>query len=125
MCKELVFIDLPLLVSTEYLCRPSKGSNKVPGRNLEETVSDRDPNIVSSSLSRSLTESGMTVKVEIYRLEDRPGWALEVINEAGTSTVWDDIFPTDDAAYAAFRDALDAEGIESFLDQATVIPFRR
>lgn len=95
------------------------------GRNLEETVSDRDPNIVSSSLSRSLTESGMTVTVEIYRLEDRPGWALEVINEAGTSTVWDDVFPTDDAAYAAFRDALDAEGIGSFLDQATVIPFRR
>ena len=67
----------------------------------------------------------MSVQVEIYKLEDRPGWALEVVNDKDTSTVWDELFDTDDAADAAFREALATEGMAAFHDSATVIPFRR
>nr|WP_221239618.1 hypothetical protein [Sphingomonas xinjiangensis] len=76
-------------------------------------------------MSREESRDGVTVRVEIYRLEDRPGWALEVVNGEGTSTVWDELFETDDAADAAFRETLAAEGMVAFLDGATVIPFRR
>ncbi len=88
-------------------------------------MGDRDPNLITSSLSRELSRDGVTVRVEIYRLEDRPGWSLEVVNDRGTSTVWDDLFDTDDAADAAFRETVAAEGMAAFLDSATVIPFRR
>ena len=41
---------------------------------------------------------------------------LEVVNERGTSIVWDDPFASDRDADAAFRDTLAREGIEAFLD---------
>jgi hypothetical protein len=88
-------------------------------------MSERDPNIVTSGLSGSVTRDGITVDVNIYRLEDQPGWTLEVVNAKGTSTVWDDLFNTDDDAYAAFLQAVSDEGMATFVDQATVIPFRR
>jgi hypothetical protein len=56
---------------------------------------------------------------------NEPAWSLDVENEHGTSTVWDDPFATDDAAYAAFRQNIYEEGMRAFLDQAVVIPFRR
>ncbi len=86
---------------------------------------ERDVNIVTSGLSGVVTEQDITVSVNIIRLEDEPGWSLEVENERGTSTVWDETFPTDDAAYAAFRQTVDEEGMRAFLNQAVVIPFRR
>ncbi|MFC7521414.1 hypothetical protein ACFQS6_17700 [Xanthomonas populi] len=86
---------------------------------------ERDPNIVTSSLYGVVTEQGVTVRVNIIRLENEPGWSLEVENEHGTSTVWDDLFATDDAAHVAFRQTVDEEGLRAFLDQAVVIPFRR
>lgn len=50
-------------------------------------MSDRDPNIVTSGLSGPVTRDGVTVDVQIYRLEHEPGWTLEVVNARGTSTV--------------------------------------
>ncbi len=86
---------------------------------------ERDPNIITSSLSGVVTEQGVTVKVTIIRLENEPGWSLEVENEHGTSRVWDDLFATDDAAHAAFRQTVDEDGMRAFLDQAVIIPFKR
>ena len=42
-------------------------------------------------------------------------WALEVIDDQGTSTAWDDTFPTEQDAYIEFQDTLQREGIRSFL----------
>ena len=42
-------------------------------------MQDRDPNIVHSELSRTVTD-GVTLDGSIYRLELDPKWALEVIN---------------------------------------------
>ena len=65
----------------------------------------------------------MAVDVQIYRLETEPGWTLEVVNQTGTSTVWETVFETDEEANQAFEIALDEEGIETFRDNANVIPF--
>lgn len=88
-------------------------------------MSERDPEIINSRLSRSFTWDGYRLRVEIYRLDDRPGWTLEVINEAGTSIVWDDQFATDRDADNAFRETLATEGLTAFLDdeEGNVIPF--
>lgn len=86
-------------------------------------MSDRDPNILYSSLGRVVTVDGITVDVKIYRLEHDPQWALEVINDEGTSTVWDTLFDTDDDAYAAFQLTVEEEGMRAFLDNDNVIPF--
>jgi hypothetical protein len=86
---------------------------------------DRDPNIVSSSLSDVVREDGVTVRLEIYRLEHESQWSLEVINDAGTSIVWDVPFDTDEEAHAAFRLTVEEEGMEAFLDKSNVIQFPR
>jgi hypothetical protein len=81
-------------------------------------MTEPDPNIIYSDLCRAVTVDDVTVEVKIYRLEHDPKWALEVVNEAGTSTVWDDLFETDTQAYAAFCATLQ-EGMETFLDDDT------
>lgn len=86
-------------------------------------MTDRDPNILYSSLGRVVTIDGVTVEVKIYRLEHDPQWALEVINDEGTSTVWDTLFDTDDEAYAAFQLTVEEEGMRAFLDDDNVIHF--
>ncbi len=85
----------------------------------------REPNLVTSSLSRHITHDGVSVEICIYRLDTEPSWSLEVVNFAGTSTVSDDLFPTDEAAFAEFEHTVAEEGMVAFLDQAKVIPFRR
>jgi hypothetical protein len=83
---------------------------------------DRDPNIVRSGLSGRVTKHGLSVEVEIYRLEGDPMWALEVVDHERGSTVWNEQFKSDEEALAAFRTIIADEGIESFT-QRKVIPF--
>jgi hypothetical protein len=86
---------------------------------------ERDPNIVHSGLSRIVEKDGVTVEVSIIRLEDETQWSLEVVNSAGTSIVWDDLFASDEDAYAEFERTVAEEGMQAFLDKGNVIPFRR
>ena len=88
-------------------------------------MEDRDPNLVRSGLSGLVTKDRVTVEVEIYRLEDEPGWSLEVVNDKGTSIVWNDLFSSDRDAYDEFLRTAAEEGMSTFLDNANVIPFRR
>ena len=83
-----------------------------------------DPNLVTSILSGPFKKDGITVHVHIVRLENEKLWSLEVVNAQGTSTVWDDLFPTDEAAFAEFQRTVSQEGMKAFLDQGNIIPFR-
>ena len=47
----------------------------------------------------SHTRDGITIKIDIYRGADDAEWMLEVVDEEGGSTVWDDTFKTDQAAF--------------------------
>jgi len=86
---------------------------------------ERDPNIVKSELSRTVKKDGVTVEVSIIRLEHETEWSLEVVDSASTSIVWDDLFASDDEAFAEFERTVAEEGMRAFLDKASVIPFRR
>ncbi|MCP5396139.1 MAG: hypothetical protein H6918_05305 [Sphingomonadaceae bacterium] len=74
------------------------------------------PELIESPLSRTIEQNGIRLIINIVRIATAPGWSLEVVNENGTSTVWDDPFPSDRHADAAFRKALAEEGPEAFLD---------
>ena len=79
---------------------------------------DEDPEIEISPLSGKITRDGVTVEVLIYRIAGEDAdWTLEVVDQDDASTVWDDTFPTDKDAYAAFYRTLEIEGIRSFLEQ--------
>jgi hypothetical protein len=86
---------------------------------------EREPNLVTSSLSGVVTQDGITVEVNIVKLEGESEWTLEVVNDKRTSIVWDDPFTSDDAAYAEFKRTVAEEGMSTFLDSAKVIPFKR
>ena len=102
----------------------------IPGQIRSEfewkTIMDqREPNLIHSGLSQTVTKDGVTVEVSIVRLVNETSWSLEVVNSSGTSIVWDDLFPSDEDAYEEFQRTVADEGIRTFLDGRKVIPFRR
>jgi hypothetical protein len=66
-------------------------------------VPGRDPNIVISDLSRTVTIDRVTVEFQVFQLERDHQWTLDGINDEDTSTVWNTMFVTDDEALAAIR----------------------
>ena len=53
--------------------------------------------VKKSPLGQAITRDHRTVQVEIYE-DGAGGWLLEVVDEYGNSTVWDEAFKTDRAA---------------------------
>ena len=88
-------------------------------------MKERIPNLVRSGLSGIVSKDNVTVEVIIVRLESESKWSLEVLNNAGTSIVWDDLFDSDEDAYAEFQRTVEEEGMCAFLDNQNVIPFKR
>lgn len=84
----------------------------------------KDPELVFSGRSGPFSRDGITVQVSIVRMEDGTEWTLEVENASGTSIVWDDQFPTDEAAWTEFMSTVEDEGMKTFLDDGNVIPLR-
>ena len=76
---------------------------------------DYDENdLIDSPLSQVLQEHNQQVEILIYRLPDSD-WTLEVVSQSGTSTVWDETFPSDQAALSVALDGIQAAGgIQAF-----------
>ncbi len=77
-------------------------------------MTDDEQNPLHSLLAQSLTRNGKTVQIEIYE-DGEGGWLLEVVDEHGNSTVWDDPFESDrDALDEALR-TIEEDGIDSLI----------
>jgi hypothetical protein len=63
-----------------------------------------DPKIIDSPLSRIV-------------LEDTE-WSLEIVANDGNSTVWNDLFPSDEDALAEALKSIGEDGIRSFSEGA-------
>ena len=63
---------------------------------------------------RVIERNRWTVYVEIYR-DREGGWILHVDDGYGNATVWTNPFATEQAALNAVVEAIDTEGIESFI----------
>ena len=75
--------------------------------------------VVFSSLSRSFEHEGREFQIEIYEAERPSSWLLEVRDDEGVSTVWDDVFEDEqdalDEAVRAIEEGLDGQGDEGSL----------
>lgn len=78
---------------------------------------DQEPELIYSDLQTHYSEGGLSVEIAIYRLPETE-WVLEVIAEDGNSTVWEDPFESDEAAFAEAMQAIKEEGIASFSQNA-------
>jgi len=76
-------------------------------------VAEAEPELIMSPLCQDVTRDGYTVRVDIYRIEPNQ-WTLEVVDEEGGSTVWNDTFAEDQLALDEFHRTLELEGIRSF-----------
>ena len=70
--------------------------------------------LIYSSLQQTYSVDGHTVKIHIYRMPDT-AWSLEVVDEHNNSTVWDDLFETDEEALAVAKRDLNEEHIHAFI----------
>ena len=76
-----------------------------------------DIDIIHSPLEQTYSADDHSVDIQIYRSADSQ-WILEVVDEHGTSTVWDDQFETDKLALEEAFMAIETEGIGSFITKA-------
>ncbi|KQP38385.1 hypothetical protein ASF49_05130 [Methylobacterium sp. Leaf104] len=81
-------------------------------------MTDEKPNMEFSDLTGRATQDGVTVTVNVYRFAGtQDPWTLEVIDQAGWSTVWSDTFESDEDALDAFTDAVEeGGGMRAFLE---------
>lgn len=85
------------------------------GMRVSQTVPnelDLTPHL--SPLTRSVTRDGKTVQVDIYE-NGEGGWLLEVVDEYGNSTVWDDSFTSDREALDEALKTIDEDGIVTLI----------
>ncbi len=71
----------------------------------------RDEQLIESERSGPFERDGHLVEVHIYKLEHDKEWVLEVVDEGGTSMVWDDKFRTDRIAWKEFLRTIEKEGM--------------
>jgi hypothetical protein len=71
-----------------------------------------DLEIIYSPLSGEFSREGITVMIEIHRLSDTEGWALEVTHQ-GSPTLWNEEFNTDQAAFRSFIETVEKEGSQA------------
>lgn len=72
--------------------------------------------LIYSPLQQHYTEGAHTVEICIYRMPDTP-WTLEVVDAHGNSTVWEDGFDTDQAAFDAAMRAIRDDGIAALVGE--------
>jgi hypothetical protein len=64
---------------------------------------DDDPEIEYSQFCEEVRRDGTSVKLQIYRLKGgAEGWSLEVVDNTDGSTVWEELFATDEDARDEF-----------------------
>ena len=72
--------------------------------------------LIHSPLQQCCTMGAHTVEICIYRMP-HTSWTLEVIDEHGNSTVWDDEFETDHAALDEVMRTIRDDGIASLIGE--------
>jgi hypothetical protein len=71
--------------------------------------------LLRSPLCQKLVRDGVAIDIQIsYDVEQR-GWILEVIDQEGGWTAWNEAFPTDQSALDAALLTVETDGVASFL----------
>jgi hypothetical protein len=98
---------------------PSDQGNIEPTQPLAPMVrtmtQDDIPEIIFSPLCRRIEVDGHWLNVEIYCTAIDPAWFLDVENEFGTLTTFEEPFLADGLAWRAFEDLVAERGLAAFL----------
>ena len=86
-------------------------------------MNEEEPNLVTSGKSQHVVIDGHRFDIEIYRLERDDTWTLEVVDEQGTSHVWDEQFASDKAARDIALNEIQKAGAMQFMKGDNVIRF--
>ena len=76
---------------------------------------NHEPELEYSALSQEISSDGKSVSVEIYRTIGVEQWLLEVVDEYGNSTIWDETFSDESGALAEAKKAILSDGIDSLI----------
>lgn len=76
---------------------------------------NEDPEIEYSNHCQKIENGGNELSIEIYRIEGTQGWSLEIVDQYGNSTVWDDLFESDAAAITEAKKSILEEKSEAFV----------
>jgi hypothetical protein len=82
------------------------------------------PDMVMSGQSQDVVVDGYWFSIQIYRLETDKTWTLEVVDQDGTSHVWEEEFKTDREARNIALQTIENDGAATFMRGSNVIPFR-
>jgi uncharacterized protein len=66
-------------------------------------------------LSKEIRKGNKWVRIDVYG-DDEGGWLLEIVDEYWNSTCWDEPFKSAQEAMNEGINAIENEGIESFID---------
>ena len=80
-----------------------------------------DKTLPNATLSRRITRDGKSLQVEIYSNGDS-GWILEVVDQHGNSTVWDDPFSSVQMAMDEVLRDIDENGVDSLIGPPSETP---
>lgn len=80
-------------------------------------MSEIDSAVTLSSLSRTVTDDGISVEVRIFQPEGGEGWVMELVEADGGSTTWDEQFVSDTEAWAFFQAGIAQIGLAAFLQE--------
>ena len=84
-----------------------------------------DPNLVYSNHGADIDIDGYRFEVQIFRAEHDAEWLLEVIDEVGTSNVWDEKFEDDEEAFKVAHQTIEEEGVPDFIrGGSNVVPLK-
>lgn len=80
---------------------------------------EETPERERSEFSGEFTDDGVTVLVDIFRLKgSQVDWKMEIRDQDGVLTEWEDGFATDRDAFDEFLATIERDGIRTFLDDA-------
>ena len=84
------------------------------------------PNLITSGKSQHVIIDGVPFSIEIYPLEQRKTWRLQVVDHEGTSHIWNDQFVFDKGVRNTAIQAIEVEGAIEFIRGDKVNPqFRK
>jgi hypothetical protein len=80
---------------------------------------DENYEIKYSPLCQKVKKDGKTVEIKIYYSDEDPpkksGWVLEIEDKYWNSTIYDDLFETDQEALDQALNDIEEEGIDTFI----------
>ncbi len=79
---------------------------------------NEDPEVEMAKQSQTISRGGKKLAVGIDRVRGTWDWWLEIVDEKGNSTVWDDVFASDKDAISEAKKAILEESTEAFIGPA-------